>query len=265
MKGKRSLLWQLEGAGLPGPSYVFGTMHVRDRRAFRLLSSVQECILACEAFAIEFHLDEAAVLPDLHLMNLPPGQSLDQLLPPRRYDKLRRILRRATGLDIDRLRDKQPVIVANLIDEAMLARDMPYALDEMLWRYAQGHNKRLLGIETYQEQLRILEQIPLTEQLQALLAMGRHIGRHRRHLLQMTEWYEQGDIRRLYQSARRGAQRLRRLMLYERNVRMAGRMVAIAGRQTTVFAIGAGHLAGGKGVLRLLKQRGLSVRPIGLP
>lgn len=263
MKEKRqSLLWEIAGADLPGRSYLFGTMHVRDRRAFRLLSPVQECILSCEAFATEFHLEEATAQPDLHLLHLPPGQTLDQLVPPRRYVKLRRILHRATGLDLDRLRDKQPIIIANMVDEAMLMRDMPFALDEMLWLFARRHDKLLLGIETYQEQISVVQQISLQEQLKGLLTMSRHISRHRRHLLHMTDLYEEGNIQQLYQSARRGAQGLRKLMLYNRNVRMADRIAASAREQTTLFAIGAGHLAGGKGVLRLLKQRKLHLRPL---
>ncbi|HHH50556.1 MAG TPA: hypothetical protein ENK52_06225, partial [Saprospiraceae bacterium] len=58
-KRKNSLLWKLERADCPSPAYLFGTMHVKDKKAFQFLSLIQEKILLCEAFATEFNLEEA--------------------------------------------------------------------------------------------------------------------------------------------------------------------------------------------------------------
>lgn len=263
MKEKNnSLLWRLTGASLPGVSYVFGTMHVRDRRAFRLLLPVMDYIRECEALATEFALDEASLHFDPSLLQLPDAQTLEELIPDKKYRKLRKIVLKTTGLDIHLLRDKKPIIIANLIDERILARDMPVALDQELWHFARREGKILYGIETYREQLQILQKIPIEDQLKALLAIGRNISRHRKHLLRMTALYEQGNIRQLYQSARRGAQGLRRLMLYDRNALMAERIGRLIRRQPTFCAVGAAHLAGGKGVLRLLKHQQLRVEPV---
>lgn len=259
---KQTLFWQLDGEELPGSSFIFGTMHVRDRRAFRLLEPVVDRLEGVDALATEFNLQEVDVhLNPAHLL-LPDGRTLDQLIGEKKYDKLRRIIRKAVGIDIHPLRRHQPILIANLIDERILARDMPHALDQHLFLLAQQRGKRLLGIETYLEQLEILQRIPLSVQLNGLLSLGRHIKNHRRRLLRMTELYEQQNIRQLYQSARRGAQGLRQLMLYERNAVMAERIGPIVREQTAVIAIGAGHLAGAKGVLRLLKHRGFKLTPL---
>ncbi len=264
-KKKQTLLWRLEGEALPGPSFLFGTMHVRDRRAFGLLPPVQACIDRCAVFATEFNLEEINLHFDPQSMLLPGGLTLDRLIGSRKYDKLRRILLKSIGLDIHLFRAQKPLLLANMVDERILARDMPYALDEMLWRYAREREKHLLGIETYAEQLAILNQIPVGQQVEALLGIGRNIRRHRRHLKRMTRLYEEGQIGELYRSARRGAQGLRHLMIDDRNVLMAGRIAAIVREHTAVCAVGAGHLAGGKGLLRLLKQQGLSLHPQPMP
>ncbi len=263
MKDKnQTLLWQIEGAGLPGPSFLFGTMHVRDRRAFRLLEPVLDRLEQVEALATEFNLQEMDAQVDPQRLLLPGGMTLPQLIGDKKYEKLRRIIRKSIGIDIHPLRHHKPILIVNLVDERILARDMPLALDQHLFLTAEQRGKRLLGIETYLEQLEILQRIPLSDQISGLLALGRHIGRHRRHLLRMTELYEQQNIRMLYQSARRGAQGLRQLMLYRRNALMAERIGPMLHQQTTIVAIGAGHLAGGKGVLRLLKQQGFKLIPL---
>ncbi|MDX1956891.1 MAG: TraB/GumN family protein, partial [Chitinophagaceae bacterium] len=52
-----SLFWEISGNGLKKPSYLFGTMHVRDNKAFDFSDSVLLKIDACEAFALEVHPD----------------------------------------------------------------------------------------------------------------------------------------------------------------------------------------------------------------
>jgi uncharacterized protein YbaP (TraB family) len=61
---------------------------------------------------------------------------------------------------------------------------------------------------------------------------------------------------------KKNAKGLRKMMLYHRNEVMAGRIAALARQQSLFAAIGAGHLLGGKGVLRLLKKEGLKVVPV---
>ena len=265
-KGRQdSLLWRIEGETISGVSYLFGTMHVRDRRAFRLLDPVRERIDACEAFAAEFGLEEVEFHFDPRLLTLLPGQTLDCIIPRKRYEKLRQVLFVAYGIDLDLFRDKRPIILANLIDEQILSRNMPFSLDHELWIYARSCGKKVYGIETYAEQIDIIRQVPLRQQVDALLAIGRNISRHRRQLLKMTELFEKGEIRRLYKSARRGSRSLRKLMLYDRNEIMAVRIAKLFREQSVVCAIGAGHLPGAKGVLRLLKHQGLRVRPEPVP
>ncbi len=261
-KFKQTLLWEISGAQFPGKSYLFGSMHVRDQRAFRRLEPIYAAIGACEAFAAEFNLDDAIGGESLETFALPEGQSLDQLMPLRKYTKLRRLLHKAMGIELDFFRYSQPILISNLIEERVMESEMPFALDQHLWQYALGHHKKMRGIETFQEQLEILQKIPLEQQISALLATGQQVSRHRRNLLKMAKWYEQGDIHQLYQASRRGAHGLRRLLLYDRNERMARRIAWMAREETTFCAVGAAHLAGMKGVLRLLKQMSVKVNPV---
>ncbi len=257
----RSLLWRLEHERAPGPSWIFGTMHVADSRAFGLLEPVKDRIRQSRAFATEFRLDALAAPQDPQALLLPDGQTLTRLLGPAHFDKLRHILRKTVGLDIHPLRRLQPLLIINMVDERLLERNMAASLDETLYRFAREEGKELQGIETYAEQLELMRRIPLSYQLKALRSLGRHIGSHRRHLLEMTRRYAQGDLRALYRSARRGASHLRKPLLLNRNAVMAARIAPMAKEQPTVFAIGAAHLDGGKGVLRLMKQAGFRVIP----
>lgn len=257
---KQNLLWRLSHPAAFSDSFLFGTMHVRDRRAFGDLDLVHEAIEHCAAFAAETDLNQFGAFADFRAFQLPDGKTLDQLLPAKKYEKLRKIIRKAMQVDIEQLKHFQPIIIANLIDESLLMKDMPFALDQHLWRYAEEHGKTTQGIETPTEQMQILLNIPLDYQLQTLLAIGRQPGKHRQALRKAAEWYEQGRIDKLYQATKRSLHGLRRLMLYDRNKRMARRIAAAMEAQSTFAAIGAAHLWGEKGVLKLLKDAGFSVK-----
>ncbi len=263
-KSKRTLLWELSGESVRKPSFVFGTMHVRDQLAFKSLSQIYACIDQCEALATEFRLDD---MPKDGLgaarmaMSHPP---LDSLYTPKVYQRLRKAMYRHFGLHLDLMKHLPPFFVLNFINEQILAKDMPMSLDEQLSSYARSMDKECLGVETLAEQMALLEKIPLKHQLKSLRSLLENIGSHRRQLLKLGELYATGDPHRIYKATRSGAGGLRKLLIFNRNTIMADRIAEMCQYQSVFVAIGAGHLAGGKGVLRFLKHKGLTVRPIPL-
>lgn len=261
---KRSLLWRLEGEILEVPSFVFGTMHVRDQLAFGALDTLYRCIDTCEALATEFRLEDMGNPGGMMQLMQQSTQSLDQYYRPKVYQKMRRILRKTLGLELNQLKHLPPFFVLNIINEQLMAKDMPLSLDEQLSAYAAAQDKTLLGVETFAEQIAILEKIPVEEQLKSLRAMLTQFARHRRQLKSIGDLYATGDAIKIYKATRKGAGGLRKLLLFDRNRIMADRIYDICQSQATFIAIGAGHLAGAKGVLRYLKQKGLRLTPISI-
>lgn len=236
-------------------------MHVQDLRAFSNLSFIQEKISECDSFAAEFHLDrtsnEAA-----QKMTLPEGVSLKDLIPRKKYLKTRRILLKATGLDLDFFIQTSPFMVTGLIGSQLLGKEMPQSLDEYLWNFAKNNDKNLLGIETFDEQMEVLEKIPLRTQVKMLLGLSSNINSFRKHTLHLAELYQNGEFQRLSKSVKKNAKGLRKLLLYHRNEVMADRIFELVKSETLFAAVGAGHLGGGKGVIRLLKKKGLTLKPV---
>lgn len=263
-KRKRTLLWEISGNGVKTPSFVFGTMHVRDQLAFGALPQLYNCIDQCDALATEFRLDDlqsGGIGMARFGMTSPP---LDTLYNPRVYQRMSKALYRYFGLDLDSLKNLPPFFILNLLNEQLLAKDMPMSLDEQLSSYAKSKKKDCLGVESLLEQMALLRKIPLKQQLKSLRSMLENIRSHRSQLLKLGQLYATGDPVRIYQSTRTGAGSLRKLLIFDRNRIMADRITNICQTKAVFVAIGAGHLAGGKGVLRFLKHNGLSIRPIPL-
>lgn len=262
---KNSMLWRLRGEGFPPFSYVFGTMHAQDQRVFRLEQRIKGYIQDCEAFAAEMHLEQAAAAGVEHSFFLPPGQSLADLLSPREYIRLQRLLEKSFHTDIRRVDRLQPIMLANWISGQALSRDRLLALDHVLWEFAREEGKKLFGIETHDRQRELLESLSVEDQLPSLRRLIRSWSAARRQMLRLTDLYERGDLRQLHRSAKAQMGKWRRRMIYERNQDMAAEIVRLAADFPLFAAIGAGHLWGGKGVLRLLKQAGLRPEAVAWP
>lgn len=258
-KSKRTLLWRIEHPDFVAPSYLFGTMHVRDKRAFRFNDLVKEKIEECTAFATEFNLDEAEQGMPSSFVQLPDNKQLSDYLPPKKYKKLAKVLEKQTGIDINPFQRMRPMILLQMITAFLLAKEEQHALDEYLFRYAKKEGKELLGLETYQDQLRIMQALPLETQFKSLIEIATNFKSFRRQVLKTAAAYESADIQKIFKAARKGAQGMRKILLYDRNIVMADRFMEIAKEQSLLAAIGAGHLGGKKGVLRLLKLNGCTI------
>jgi len=259
---KKSLLWQISPANGGAPSYLFGTMHVRDARAFGWLGPALHYLEQCAVFATEFDFSDTDGAAIAEALRLPEKVTLDQLLPRSAWKNLDHYARKRLGVTAEVLKHQHPMLVSTALTGAFMAEEEAHSLDETLWHAAQAANKQCTGVETFAEQLQTLRNISLDQHLQSLTWLLKNFGRQRRRLQKMMRLYADGDLQRLYQSAKKDAKGLRRVLLYDRNALMAGRFADIAHSQALFCAVGAGHLAGQKGLLRLLKKAGFQVRPI---
>jgi len=261
-KKKQTFLWRIAQAKSDAPSYLFGTMHVRDKRAFGALPVVEEKIVECAAFAAEFNFEDADATQMNGQMQLPENQYLKDLFKPKKYSRIATFLEKQTGMDIAFFEQQKPFFIYQLITETLFQEDMPFALDRHLYEHAKEQGKILTGVETFAEQMAIMEKITLEDQAKILYQTVKNFKNYRKQLKKLTHLYQSGNVQQLNKSARKGMGSLRKLLVDDRNYVMADRIAEMTARQSTFIAIGAGHLGGKTGVLRLLKLKNMKVKPI---
>jgi uncharacterized protein YbaP (TraB family) len=261
-KKKKTLFWQINHPAMDAPSYLLGTMHIKPNKNSNWMQDYLENIIACDCFATEFNLSDVNIKLIQQYSQLPDGQSLDHHIAPKKLQKMERILLKSTQLPLQPLLHTKPLFIINLITEKILSKEQSISMDSELFLKAKELGKELDGIETFEEQLSILNKIPLKYQIKGLLKTVKNIKQSRKKLLKITSIYETGDVHKIHKVAKKGMGRMRQLMLYDRNKIMAQRIIEKTSKKTVFCAIGAGHLGGKKGVLRLLKSNGLSITPI---
>ena len=259
---KNALLWRLKPPKEGPDSYLFGTMHVRDLRAFNWLEQAKHCLDKCEVFATEFDFSESDPTQLAAVLQGGEQEPLDELLKPGAWKNLQRLCKKRLGIPAEHMRFTHPMAVSMALSNSLLADETNYSLDETLWNYAREQGKQTTGVETFEEQLEILGEIPYRQHLKSLTWLLKNYKRQKKRLRKMMQWYNAGELQKLYRSARKDAKGMRKVLLFDRNHLMADRVVEIAGKQSLFCAVGAGHLAGEKGMLRLLKKAGFKVRPV---
>ena len=265
--GKRyrgqTLLWMVESTeGLV--TYLFGTMHVGSRVAFSYSNAALACMRRCRVFAAEMHLGEVDPVMMQEAIRLAPEQYVSRHFAPRKFQKIKKILRKAFNINLDHWQHQHPFMTISMLAERSMPRDYPQALDEYLWDQAEQLGMERLGLERFSDQLAVMKYISPEEQTRQLAQVARNPARFRRQIRQLVTMYQQQDIRALYRHSKRQLQNLRGLMLYNRNIFMAERIEALQSEGGLFAAFGAAHLAGDRGVVALLKKKGFKVKPMDL-
>lgn len=237
-------------------------MHVRHRSAFLWVDEIKGRIEACDIYAAEMHLGEVDPVLLSQSATLKSGQSLADLIPPRKYDKVRKQIFKSFGMDLDSMRSLHPFLVISRLSESVLSEDHLHPLDQSLFQYAGSIGKETTGLESFTEQMEIMKSLDPVDHVKGVLQVARNPAKFRKSIHNMVRYYEAQDIQRLYQVSRKQLQHLRPRMLFQRNKILADRFAQLCEDGTVFAGFGAAHLGGGKGVIRLLKQQGFRVSPI---
>lgn len=237
-------------------------MHVRDIRVFSLMPLLQNCIDQCEVFVAEYDLNESLKAAGPLAGHIQSPVAWADQLRPEKFQKIRRIILKTTGVDIHHYRQLLPFFIVQQLTAHMMPQEESMPLDVALWTYAEKKGKALAGLETFEGQLNFIRRIPVDKQVKMLVDFARHPASIRKHYAHLMKLYLAQDIYRLHRSMKKKSGHFRKVLLYERNFTMAGGIGTFCRQQPTFVAVGAGHLTGGKGLIRLLRQQGIKVKAV---
>ncbi|NNF21363.1 MAG: TraB/GumN family protein [Saprospiraceae bacterium] len=257
---KNSVLWRVENSKRIG-SYVFGTMHVRDEHAFKHLDKALKAMSYCSHFRTEIDLDDARGSEIQQHYLLPGEVRLSDLINPRKFDKMCRILRKAFKVDLHALDRYKPVMTLNILSESLLNESHSLPLDHHLWNEAISRSMHTGGIETVERQIGILNSLPLKPQIRMLKDLCRNPAKFKKGIQKIKNLYVKEDIQGIFRMSKKSMGEFRKLMIYQRNADMAN-CISEYSNEPCMYAIGAAHLGGQKGVISYLKKKGFKVQAI---
>lgn len=263
-------LWQVEQPGVP-PSYVFGTMHVSDSRVYDLPEAIETAYQDADVLLVETDYRRPASRRQLEqYFDLPEGQSLIDLIGRSTYRKLQNLIFRH-HLKLGNYFRQQPWVSWMALSDRTVDigeredEDKP-VLDDWLVLRARKAGREVDYLESGLEQWRSLAAIPMDDQV-AMLRAAIDTYYEARVRVDRVAVYLDGNFALSYALWQRRlghldpalAERYTARLLDERNLRMVERMLPHMEERSAFVAVGALHLPGEQGLLRLLEARGYSV------
>ena len=260
----QSLLWKISGNGLENSSYLYGTIHIQDKRVFAFDSVVINAFNSCDAFAMEILMSE--VKPEtMQKAILMKNNSLDELMSTKDYNSLSAFFKRKTGVSIMLYNKAKPFFLASILQIADIQKDMSETLDMHLLSKAIKAGKTTYGVEDFEDQINAVDKISLEDQVDFLLNYVKDTATSKDQLETLIKTYLSMDIvaiQKLIQEEESSPKELEKIFLIDRNKKMAKRIKKLSKKQSIFVAIGAAHLPSKEGVIQLLTNYGYTVKPI---
>jgi len=265
----QGLLWKIEHPGV-APSYVFGTMHVNDPRVRTLPAPVRSAFNHAERTVYEI-----VITPDVRKQltearYLPEGRTLDEILGSQLFDDVATRAEKA-GISRDRLRRIKPWAVAGALHfrqgEIVRSYMGELPLDQWMQTDSLSRGAPVLELETVQEHIDVFDDMAEADQIALLRSIVENNRQTDEDIEEMTQRYVARDVGAIYAAfqeeieadetgfARKFALRL----IDDRNHNMVARMQDLLRQGGTFIAVGALHLPGDQGILRLLQRQGYSI------
>ena len=275
-------LWRADKSGHL-PVYLFGTMHRGilpheiPQCVWEKLRDPATTVAAAERDVFSEQEEPEPTEDELQRAQLPQGMSLQQIIPPRTWNGLRRLLPKFDPDVLDRL---HPQLLGSLIYAMahyteLLRNGQTEQLDTTMILQAQRAGKEVRYFETdafhaeLDRRLAQLEQDPnLQESIEYLVRAVDDPYSRVRQERQLAQQYRSGDIDALTRSALSGDPRENELLLFERNrawIPLIEQWSRGPGgqhygrREQHFYFVGAGHLVGPGSVVELLRQRGWEI------
>lgn len=274
-----ALLWRIEREGVR-PSYLLGTIHLTDDRVTTfsprltsIIDGVEKVALEIDDVSPEAAQNAMAKVPELTL--LAGGKRLDRLLSREHYDRVRKVLARA-GVPEAAVRLFKPwvaMMIMSLSDcERRAAAGGAPVLDAKIAAAARERGKPVVGLETIESQLRAMASVPDDQQLDMLrvsAAFAHRIDDAVETLLRMyaarnigAAWPLQLELAEKAGVDRRQLAGFEKLVVIDRNHKMAKAALPLLAGGSALIAVGALHLPGDEGLVALLRQAGYTLTPL---
>jgi uncharacterized protein YbaP (TraB family) len=261
---ENALLWEITGTNLSSPSYIFGTMHVKDKRAFQFHDSLLIKLKSCKVFAGEIVIDKKAAKEMSADILSPQGKELKKILSNSDYKKVRKYCRKNLGAMSLLVNKIKPIFTSALISESLLGNEMPMALDEYLQDKAKDYKLRIEGLETVGEQMSVLEELSIEDQALMLVEQINNIHNEKKEIQRLADLYASQYLDSILVMIEVPEMQgdFGDALIKNRNNTMVFRLEKYIQMEATFCAIGAAHLPGEFGMLNLLRNKGYNLRAI---
>ena len=258
-----SFLYEISGNGLAKSSYLFGTFHVMCPDDVKLGDNLKAKLNSADR--IVFEIDFSNPMELIKMMGstkMPGDTTLIMLLNIEKYNYVVPFLRDSFKIKPEEYNTSKPVLLAQHMMPYMMGCSNITGVEIEILKLVLGNKKSISGLETVDDQLEALASITLAEQAEELFNQLFNMDSTILELQQMVAAYKARNLEKLHSLMTENDEftpEMDQALLVNRNEKWIPVMKEMMEESSNFFAVGAGHLAGEKGLVNLLKKQGYKV------
>ena len=264
ISSQAQLLYKIEGKDLQKPSYIYGTIHIMPKKQFAISESITTALKECESLVMEvdINMDLKTQIDAAQRSMLPNGKTIADITSAENAQKIKQFC-------VDSLHWKEskyvrmsrltPFFLTSIILQDLIGKSKSFELE--LNKLAEKNKMTTLGLETIQMQMDLVNEVPYEEQIKLLL---QGLTTNNSEFNTMLNCYLKQDINKLGELMNEAdlSPEFNANFLVKRNQNWIPQISKMVQEKPIFIAVGAGHLPGEQGVLKLLQEAGYTVTPI---
>ena len=262
---EKSLLWKISGNGLNKPSYLFGTIHLTCDTS--LDANTLNALETTEQLYLELDMDDKSIqMQMMKLMMMKDGAKLSTLLSPEDFKILDEFLKKNLNMSAKMFDSFKPFMISSMLFPKMLDCKSQ-SVESELMKVTKEQNEEIFGLEKAEDQMKVFDEISYQDQANELLKTVKdNLEKDKKEFIEMMTIYQNKDIegmlKMMSDSDNKITSENQDILLNNRNKNWIPIMVKIMKDKPTFFGVGAGHLAGEEGVIKLLRKKGYKVEAV---
>lgn len=267
-----AMLWIAQGN--QNSVYLLGSIHLLRPQDHPLPSAIELVYDDADILVMELDMDDldyVDVMVAFRELGVLEGETrLEDLLGDELHAQASAAAE-ATEIPLELLDQSEPWLAAMTVQELLAMRvgfSGELGIEQYLTKKALNDGKPIIGLETVAEQLGFLDGLPMAAQSQWLVHSLVDGLRIEMIVDQLVEAWRDGDVdyleRELLHEARMSPE-LHDALLVQRNQNWIDRIIAyLDDNEDYLVVVGAAHLVGDDGIVKLLTDRDVSVSQLGI-
>ena len=276
------LLYKVSGGNLSKPSYIVGTFHLAPASFVDSIAGLRNAMEQTEQVCGELEMSQMMSVEGMQKMTqammLPEGKTLKDILSAEEMARLNGFMTKLLGTDMSnpmvgqQMGRMTPQALNTQFTLVMYMKHTPgfdpsNLLDNYFQKTVAEKGKPVTGLETLDFQIKTLfNGMSLERQKQLLMCLVDNSDYYGTMTVKLSDAYFSKEIDKVkavmdekQNNACDSTPAEDAAMIYSRNADWLTKMPALMTNKPTLFAVGAAHLPGDKGVVNLLRNAGYTV------
>jgi uncharacterized protein len=258
-----SLLWKIQDSDGGPESYLFGTWHLMCVNDSLPMGLIRQVRASQKKLILEVDISDLSIVTKMaQSMAMGDKGKISDYLLGSQVDSLNQFFLKTIGSPLSVLEQVQPIFLVSMILPHYMGCQVK-SMEQELVRLLP--NLKVSGLETADKHMSFFDSMDVEQQLSSLLRLMREPNEGFEQVATLRELYSSQNMEGIYNHTFSSEPTLHEfydIILNKRNVQWIQDLMPILKSEPVFIAVGAGHLGGPEGMIRLLKDAGFTLTPI---